>query len=325
VTRARAFWTLAPGVGALIEETLEPTGDQRLITALASAVSRGTEALVFQGRVPASQHETMRAPLMAGAFPFPVKYGYALVGRDTDGRRVFALHPHQDLCLVPEAMCVAVPDAVPTNRATLAANLETAVNVTWDAAPLTGERIMVIGAGVVGLLVASLLARIPAARVTLVDTNPARAALAAWFGCGFAEPRDAPAEQELIVHASASEAGLRLALSRAAPEARIVEASWYGDTEPRLPLGEAFHSRRLRLIASQVGRIAPAMAGRRGYAERLAIALDLLADPAYDALLEGPSAFADLPAAMPEILRPGGLAHVITYTSSPMGPRECSV
>lgn len=311
--RAQAFWTLAPGVGALIEETLEPSGDQRLLTALASGVSRGTEALVFHGRVPESQHETMRAPLMAGAFPFPVKYGYALVGRDPDGRRVFALHPHQDVCLVPDAMCVAVPDAVPTPRAVLAANLETAVNLTWDAAPLTGERIMVIGAGVVGLLTASLLARIPAARVTVVDTNPARATLAARFGCAFARPDDAPDEQDLIVHASASEAGLRLALSHAAYEARIIEASWYGDAEPAVPLGEAFHARRLRLIASQVGGVATPMRGRRTHAERLAIALDLLADPAYDALLEGPTAFADLPAAMPAILRPGGLAHVITY------------
>jgi len=313
VTLARAFWTLAPGVGAIIEEEVEPAQGHRLITALASGVSRGTEALVFQGRVPASQFDTMRAPLMAGAFPFPVKYGYALVGLDPDGRRVFALHPHQDVCLVPDAMCIAVPDAVPTRRAVLAANLETAVNLAWDAAPLVGERIMVIGAGVVGLLVASLLARIPAARVTLVDTNPARAALAARFGCGFALPGDAPEEQELIVHASASEAGLRLALSHAAPEARIIEASWYGDAEPSVPLGEAFHSRRLRLIASQVGAIATPMRGRRTHAERLATALDLLADPAYEALLEGPTRFADLPGAMPAILRPGGLAHVITY------------
>jgi len=195
----------------------------------------------------------------------------------------------------------------------LAANMETALNLLWDAAPLPGERMLVIGAGVVGLLTASLLARTPAAAVTLVDTNPARAALAPAFGCGFALPDAAPDEQELIIHTSASEAGLRLCLASAAFEARIIEASWYGDAAPALPLGEAFHARRLRLLASQVGAIAPAMRGRRSHAERLALALALLADVRFDALLEGPTPFADLPAAMPSILRPGGLCHVISY------------
>jgi len=210
-------------------------------------------------------------------------------------------------------MCIPVPDAVPTPRAILAANIETALNILWDAAPLAGERIMVIGAGVVGLLAASLLARIPATRVTIIDIDPSRSALAQRFGCAFALPGDAPVEQELIVHASATEAGLRLALSHAAFEGRIVEASWYGDTAPAVPLGEAFHARRLRIVASQVGGIAPAMRGRRTYAQRLGIALDLLSDAAYDALLQGPTRFIDLPAAMPAILAPGGLCHVITY------------
>ncbi len=314
MTLARAFWTTAAGVGALRREDLPaPAAGQVLLRALASGVSRGTEALVFAGRVPADQYEAMRAPLMGGAFPFPVKYGYALVGRSGDGGRYFVLHPHQDLCLVPAAMCIPVPDAVPTPRAVLAANTETALNILWDAAPLAGERIMVIGAGVVGLLAASLLARIPAARVTVVDTDPSRGALARRFGCGFALPADAPDEQELIVHASATEAGLRLALSRAAFEARIIEASWYGDAAPALPLGEAFHARRLRIVASQVGAIAPPMRGRRTHAQRLGTALDLLSDAAYDVLLQGPTRFTDLPTAMPAILAPGGLCHVISY------------
>lgn len=314
MTEASAFWTVAAGSGVIRTETLsEPTPDQRLIRTLATGVSRGTESIVFYGRVPESQHETMRAPLMGGAFPFPVKYGYALVGRTEEGERVFVLHPHQDVCLLPAAMCVPVPDAVPTSRAVLAANLETAVNLIWDAAPLAGERVLVIGAGVVGLLTASLLARIPAVRVTVIDIDPSRAELAAAFSCAFATPDAAPRDQELIIHTSASEAGLRLALTRAAYEARIIEASWYGDTAPSVPLGEAFHARRLQIVASQVGGIAPPMRGRRTYAERMSIALDLLADPAYDALLEGPTRFQDLPAAMPAILRPGSLCHVITY------------
>jgi threonine dehydrogenase-like Zn-dependent dehydrogenase len=251
--------------------------------------------------------------MMAGTFPFPVKYGYSAVGRAADGRRVFALHPHQDVFLAPEAMCIPVPDTVPTPRAVLAANMETALNLLWDAAPLAGEHMLVIGAGVVGLLCAALLARIPAARVTLVDVNASRAPLARRFGCDFALPDVAPTDQDLVVHASASEAGLRLALACAAFEARIVEASWFGDHAPAVPLGEAFHARRLRLIASQVGSVAPSMRARRSHAERLTMALELLADPAYDALLDGPTQFDDMSRMMPRILQPGGLCHVITY------------
>jgi threonine dehydrogenase-like Zn-dependent dehydrogenase len=314
MTEARAFWILAPGVGAIKTETLPPPNpDQALLRTLASGVSRGTEALVFAGRVPRSQYQAMRAPLMGGTFPFPVKYGYCVVALKPDGQRVFVLHPHQDVVLAPMEMCIPVPQGLPTRRAVLAANMETALNLLWDAAPLAGERILVIGAGVVGLLAASLLARIPATRTTVVDLNPERAPLAHRFGCDFASPDQAPAEQDLIVHCSASETGLRLALDRAAFEARIVEASWYGDQTPALPLGEAFHSRRLRLIASQVGAVAPPMRGRRTLGQRLALALDLLADPAYDMLLQGPTRFEALPDAMPAILAPGGLCHVVTY------------
>jgi threonine dehydrogenase-like Zn-dependent dehydrogenase len=255
----------------------------------------------------------MRAPLMEGEFPFPVKYGYSAVGRTDDGNRVFVLHPHQDRFVAPASMCIRIPDGVPTNRAVLAANMETALNILWDAGPLPGERMVVIGAGVVGLLAASLLARIPGARVTVVDIDRNRETVARMFGCDFALPEHAPREQELAVHVSGSEAGLRLALVCAGFEARIVEASWFGDAAPALPLGEAFHSRRLRLIASQVGAVAPAMRGRRSHSERLAIALELLADTRYDALLEGPTRFEDMPGAMPQILAPGGLCHVITY------------
>jgi threonine dehydrogenase-like Zn-dependent dehydrogenase len=311
---ARAFWTLAPGSGEILGETLPTAGsDQILVRTLASGVSRGTEALVFAGRVPASQHQAMRAPLMGGEFPFPVKYGYSAVGRTADGRRVFVLHPHQDVFLAPAAMCIPLPDAVPTRRAVLAANMETALNVVWDAVPLAGERMLVIGAGVVGLLTASLLARIPAAHVTVVDIDPTRESLVRRLGCAFASPDLAPREQELVVHVSASEAGLLLALDCAAFEARIIEASWFGDTSPSVPLGEAFHARRLRLIASQVGAVAPAMRERCSHGERLSIALELLADPIYDALLDGPTRFDDMPEAMPRILAPGGLCHVITY------------
>jgi threonine dehydrogenase-like Zn-dependent dehydrogenase len=316
---ARAFWTTGPGRGEIREETLAPPREgEVLVRTLATGISRGTEAIVFAGRVPVSQYDVMRAPMMEGAFPFPVKYGYSAVGVADSGTRVFALHPHQDRFLAPVSVCIPVPDAVPTMRAVLAANMETALNIAWDAAPLAAERVMVVGAGVVGLLTAALLARVPATRVTVVDINPARAALARHFGCKFAKPEDAPLEQELIVHASGTETGLRLALERAAFEARIVEASWFADQAISLTLGEAFHARRLRLLSSKVGSIAAPMRGRRTHAERLATALEMLADDSFDALLEPPTRFEDMPAAMPRLLE-GGLCHVITY-----GEPECS-
>lgn len=314
MSEARAFWIVAPGRGEIRTETLWPQPGWMRVHTLATGISRGTEALVFAGRVPESQYAVMRAPLMGGDFPFPVKYGYSAVGLTPDLARVFVLHPHQDVFDAPEAMCIPVPDAVPTERAVLAANMETALNILWDSSPLAGERILVIGAGVVGLLTAALCARIPATNVTVVDIDPSRETLARQLGCDFASPDNAPDEQELIIHASASEAGLRLALAKAAFEARIVEASWFGDRAPSLPLGEAFHARRLRIVATQVGAVSPAMRGRRAYADRLATALDLLADPVFDLLLGTRENFGNLPTAMPRLLV-GGLCHVITYES----------
>lgn len=313
---ARAFWWTAPGQGAIREETLPPARPgEVLVETLASGVSRGTESLVAAGRVPESQHAAMRAPLMGGDFPFPVKYGYAAVGRTPDGRRVFVLHPHQDRFLAPEAMCVPVPDALPTARAVLGANMETALNIGWDAGCLPGERVLIVGAGVVGLLAAALLARIPGTEVAVADVNAARAPLAAALGCSFTAPAEAPGGRDLVVHASGTEAGLRLALDRAGFEGRIIEASWFGNRLPALPLGEAFHARRLQLVSSQVGAVARPMRGRRSHAERLALALRLLTDPVFDRFLEAPTRFEALPAAMPEILAGDGLCHVITYGS----------
>jgi threonine dehydrogenase-like Zn-dependent dehydrogenase len=215
-------------------------------------------------------------------------------------------------------MCIPIPDAVPDHRAVLGANMETALNILWDAQPLPGERALVIGAGVVGLLVAYLLARIPAMAVTIIDPDASRRAIAEQFGVTFAAPEAAPTDQELIIHASANPAGLRQALHCAAFEARIIEASWFGDRDVALPLGEAFHSRRLRLISSQVGAVAPAMRGRRSFGDRMAQALGLLADPALDALIGPATSFDQLPEAMPGLLnpapgQPAPLCPLVTY------------
>nr|WP_225957870.1 zinc-binding alcohol dehydrogenase [Amycolatopsis lexingtonensis] len=287
------------------EERLpEPGSDEVLVRTLCSGVSRGTETLVFRGGVPASQHDVMRAPFQDGGFPGPVKYGYLNVGvvergpADLEGRIVFCLYPHQTAYVVPASAVTPVPDNVPPGRAILAGTVETAVNAVWDARPRLGDRIAVIGAGMVGASVAKLLSGFPATRVQLVDVDPSRADVAEALGVDFSTPERAHGDCDLVVHASASEAGLTRALELLAPEGEVVEMSWYGDRRVSVPLGEHFHSRRLAIRASQVGTVARP---DRGYAQRMAVALELLADPAFEALVSGECAFEDLPSVLPRL------------------------
>lgn len=323
-----AFWTVEPGRGEIRElELLAPEVGEVRVRALFSGISRGTESLVFSGEVPESEFERMRAPFQQGEFPAPVKYGYASVGvveagegdaaHALIGRPVFCLFPHQCHYVVPAAAVVPLPDGLPPARAVLAANMETAVNSLWDTAPAVGDRIAVIGGGVVGSLVAWLCSRMPGTRVELIDINPARAALADALGVSFRLPGEATPECDLVFHASGNPAGLRQALGLAGQEATVVEMSWFGRQEVCLPLGGAFHARRLTLRSSQVGRIPPPRAPRWAYRQRMELALSLLADPCLDALISGESDFLDLPAHMPQLLgAPGStLCHRIRYPS----------
>ena len=306
----KALWYVAPGRAELRDEPISaPEPGEVRLRALYGAVSRGTERLVHAGRVPASEYARMRAPMMGGAFPFPVKYGYATVGRveagpaELRGRTVFSLHPHQSMFNVPADAVTVVPDNVPPARAVMAANMETALNALWDGAPGPADRIAVVGGGLLGLLVAYLCARLPGAEVTVVDIAPSRAELARALGAGFAAPGAARADCDLVFHASASPAGLATALRLAGEEASVVELSWYGSGDVAAPLGEAFHSRRLRLISSQVGKVAPSHRPRWSHGRRLAAALALLADPVFDVLLAPVIQFADLPASLPAVFR----------------------
>ncbi|NJP34363.1 zinc-dependent alcohol dehydrogenase [Micromonospora thermarum] len=319
---ARAFWLRTPGQGEIRPAPLPaPVPGEVLVRARYSGVSRGTETLVFTGGVPTGQYAAMRAPFQEGDFPAPVKYGYLSVGvveegpEELRGRTVFCLHPHQTAYVVPADAVVVVPEDVPASRAVLAGTVETAVNALWDAPPLVGDRITVVGAGMVGATVAALAARFPGVRVQLVDLDPARAEVASALGVEFAAPAEAAGGRDLVVHASATSAGLRRCLELVAPEGTVLELSWYGDREVTLPLGGEFHSGRLTLRSSQVGRIAPARRGSRTYADRLALALDLLADPVFDVLLTGESRFADLPDVLPRLAdgRLPALCHLITY------------
>ena len=319
---ARAFWVVEPGRGEIRGERLpEPGPGEVLVRSVRSGISRGTESLVFSGGVPDGMRDRMRAPFQAGEFPGPVKYGYLAVGvveagdPDLVGRTVFALHPHQTAFVVPAAAVTAVPDGVPPERAVLAGTVETAVNALWDAGPLVGDRVAVIGAGMVGCCVARLLGRIPGVEATLVDTNPDRAAVAEALGVGFALPAEAAGDRDLVLHTSATSAGLQLALDLLLPDGTVVDLSWYGDAEVRLALGGRFHSDRLTIRASQVGVVSPARRTTRTPGERLALALELLHDPAYDVLLTDSSPFEELPQVMADLAhgRPDVLCHSVTY------------
>jgi NADPH:quinone reductase-like Zn-dependent oxidoreductase len=305
---ADALWYVGPGRAEIREERLKPlTSGKVRVRALYGAISRGTEALIAAGRVPVSEYQRMRAPFMAGNFPFPVKYGYSTIGRVEAGpdgllgRNVFALHPHQNLFDVPEDFAVPVPAEITLSRAVMAANMETALNATWDAAPGPFGRIAVIGAGVVGALVAFLCARIEGTEVTLVDIDRSREALAATLGVGFAAPDAAPADCNFVFHTSASAEGLTTALNISGIVA--------------VPLGGAFHSRRLKLISSQVGKVAPSQRAKFTHRQRLEAAIKLTAHPHLDALLTPAVSFRELPTVLPDILKPrsGVLCQLISY------------
>ncbi len=315
-----AFWVAEPGRGEIRPvEVPAPGPDEVLVRTLHTGVSRGTETLVFTGRVPSSQWSAMRAPFQEGDFPAPVKYGYLNVGRveqgpaELLGRTVFSLFTHQTRFVVPASAVTVVPDGVPAHRAVLAGTVETAVNALWDARPLVGDRIAVVGGGMVGGSAAAILARFPGVRLQLVDVDESRAALAARLGAGFATPGEALGDCDLVIHASATAAGLTRSLELLAVEGTVVELSWYGDQQVSVPLGEFFHSRRLTVRGSQVGGIVP---GRnRTYAERLALSLELLKDERFEALVTGHSDFAELPDVLPRLADGSlpALCHVIDY------------
>jgi hypothetical protein len=319
---ARAFWVAEPGRGELRPETLPSLAKgEAQVRTLYSGISRGTESIVFSGAVPDSEHRRMRCPFQAGDFPAPVKYGYISVGLVEEGpaslvgQTVFCLHPHQTRFQVPVEAVYPLPEDLPPERAVLAANMETAVNGLWDAAPRLGDRIAVIGAGTLGCLVARLAGRIPGCAVELVDIDPARAGIAARLGVLPRTPATATREADLVVHTSGSPAGLETALDMAGFEAAVLEMSWYGNKRVVLPLGEGFHHRRLTLRSSQVGAVATAQRPRWDCRRRMALALALLTDPALDVLITGEDPFEDLPEVQARLAKSPGdtICHRIRY------------
>ena len=324
-TKARALWFEARGVADLRQEPLrEPAPQEARVATHWGAISRGTERLVFEGRVPATERQRMRAPFQQGDFPFPVKYGYCAAGvveagpAEWTGKEVFCLHPHQDRFVAPLAALRPIPNETPLRRAPLAANMETALNALWDSGAGPGDRIVIVGAGVLGLLIVYLAARLPGSEVLMVDKEAARKEIASALGARFQRAEDfqpEPVEADVVFHASATAQGLALALASAGLEATIVETSWHGAGETPTPLGGAFHAKRLRLISSQVGQVSPSRRPRWPYARRLDKALALLADPLLDALISEEIPFEAAPKELPRLLAPGapGLATLIRY------------
>ncbi len=311
--KPQALWIVEKQSANLQQASL---GNGVLVRTLYSGISRGTEKIVLNGEVPESEYQRMRCHGQEGEFSFPVKYGYCSVGEVLEGslagQQVFVLHPHQDYFRIPEERLHLLPETVPASRAILAANMETALNINWDAELVKGERVAVIGAGVVGSL-SAYLAKDQGADAVLIDKNAQRASVAAELGIEFLTPEAVSGEFEKIIHTSASEAGLTLALNLAKEEGRIIEASWYGNKTVELPLGGAFHSRRLRIISSQVGKI-PASKANWSISSRMQRAIELLEDSRLDCLISGETGFEEIPTSYLEIINhPDTLCHRIRY------------
>ena len=324
-THATALWYVDRGRLALRTEQLPPTNqDTARIATLYSAISRGTERLIYLGAVPETEHTRMRAPLQIGDFPFPVKYGYCAVGvveegpKQLQGHVAFCLQPHQDNFVAPAATCIRVPQGIPPKRATLAANMETALNGHWDASTKPGDRVIVIGGGIVGLLTAYLAAQIPGAEVTLVDTSEQRRAVATELGIAFAKPAEIDHEADVVFHTSATASGMQSAIDAAGFEATVVEMSWYGAREIGLSLGGAFHSKRLRLISSQVGHVGGNQRPRWSFRRRLAKALELCTDARLDVLVTAEIPFNEAPEALPGVFadQSSNLPPVLRYPAA---------
>lgn len=306
--RWTAYWTMAPRHGVLrTEAARDPGSGEALVRTICSGISHGTEMLVHAGRIPPDVAESMRAPFQAGDWPGPIKYGYLSVGvveqgpTQLTGTRVFCLYPHQDRYVVPASALTPVPDEVPSDRAVLAGTVETGINALWDAGPRIGDRVAIVGAGMVGGALAALLRTFPLDRLQLLDVNPSRSGVAAALGVELVHPHDAAGDNDLVFHCSATEAGLARSLQLLGDEAELIELSWYGTAQPHVPLGGAFHSRRLAIRASQVGAVAAARRSRRTTGDRLALAMRMLKDPVFDTFITGHAPFGALPQTMESI------------------------
>ena len=293
--KARALWFTAPRTAALREETVSSPGPGEVrVETIASAVSAGTEMLVYRGEVP--EDLPLDLPTLEGSYAFPIKFGYAAVGYILDtgpdvehlssGDPVFVHHPHQEILIIPASMPVGLPGDLDPPLGVFAANLETALNVVHDTPVRLGETALVFGQGVVGLLVARLLKLAGAGPVIVVDPIERRRKLALVAGADDAFEPEGLNERvmeitggrgaDVAVETSGSGAALQSAIDTVATEGTVVVASWYGTKPITLALGGRFHRGRVRLRSSQVGRLNPELSPRWGKVRRMETVLGLL-------------------------------------------------
>ena len=301
---SHTLYFTAPGQVAIQEETLPPPGTgQVLVQSVLSAISSGTELLVYRGQFPTGLPVDESLSVLSGAFAYPLRYGYSTVGHVIElgsgvdpawlGQRVFAFQPHRSHFLVDVAGLMAIPPGLSFENAAFLPNMETAVNFILDGAPLVGEGVAVFGQGAVGLLTAALLARFPLAGLVTLDRYPLRRQ--ASLEAGVTESLDPaaldvsdrlsasfPEGADLVYELSGAPAALDQAIAAARFSGRVVVGSWYGQKRAELDLGGRFHRDRLRLISSQVSTIAPELSGRWTKERRFSVAWEMLAkiDPA---------------------------------------------
>lgn len=301
--RNEALYFTAPRQVALRREPCPAPGPGQVrVRTRLSAISPGTEMLLYRGQMPSSLPADEALEALAGPLAYPLKYGYAAVGQVTDlgpgvpeawaGRWVFAFQPHQTCFVATVASLHPVPTDIPPERAAFLPNMETAVNFLLDGAPLIGERVAVLGQGVVGLLTTALLARFPLAALVAFDRYPLRRETARALGATLALDPAAPdaleaarvhlaahdryAGADLTYELSGNPAALNLALALTGFAGRVVIGSWYGTKRAALDLGGRFHRSRIRLLSSQVTTLAPEHTGRWDKARRLALAWEML-------------------------------------------------
>ncbi|MEM9671559.1 MAG: zinc-binding alcohol dehydrogenase [Bacteroidota bacterium] len=301
MTDTTALWHLSERESSIRSQSLPPLKtDECLIESLFSLVSSGTETLVANGQVPAELQDSMQVPYMEGSFGFPLKYGYSLVGKVIEGsenlvdRYVHLLHPHQQHCVVKETDVTVIPEGIPPQRAVLASNLETALNAVWDSHLSAGDRVLVVGMGLIGSLVALLASQFPATQIRVAETDPTRQSLAREQGFSLYDPSDTPFD--VAFHSSGSSTGLQTAIDAVGYEGQVIELSWYGTRSAEVKLGGSFHQQRKQIISSQVSQLPAHRQARWDYRRRKQTVLDLLQDDGWDDFLTATVDFTDVPA-----------------------------
>jgi len=304
--KIQALWHINPVSSDILRSEPEIQKNQCLLQSKYSLISVGTERTVSMGKVPVDLHDSMAVPYMKGAFSFPVKYGYSLVGKvlkgpsEWMGRNVHLMHPHQDYCYSNLSDLFILPPTIPLKRATLISNMETAVNAIWDSQVSIGDRVVVVGFGLIGSLVALIVRQIPGVEVQVVEIDKSRQQVARSLGFGVSDSCKKN-HFDMAFHASGSATGLQNAIDAVGLEGPIIELSWYGNRKVDISLGTTFHSLRKQLISSQVSFIPSTKQSGWDFKRRKKTVLNLLHNPVFDHLLDTEVPFKESPSVFEKI------------------------